>query len=89
MVNFALGLFKALRMVFSGLEMATPTLMESITAMFNAIVEAVTNIVTAFAQWVSENAPLVAMLLGIGLLVGVVARYGRRIWTAIRGFLPF
>jgi len=70
--------------------MATPVpLTEAISNMFSAIVTAITNVISGFAAWVAENAPLIASIIGIGVLVGLLTRYGRRIWEMIRGVLPF
>ena len=68
----------------------SPTnLTQAITQMFNALVTAIATTVQAIANWITENADLIASLVMLGLIIAVVVRFGRRAFEAIRGLLPF
>jgi len=68
---------------------SAPSLTEAIGQMFNAIVTALTATISAIASWITQNADLIAALVMLGIIVGLVFRYGRRIFEAIRGMLGF
>jgi len=65
-----------------------PSLIEALTAMFNALVSAFTAIVTQLASWIEQNAGLIAGLVMIGIVIALVFRYGRRLFEMIRGIIP-
>jgi len=70
--------------------MASPVnLTQAITQMFNALVNALATTITAIANWITENADLIASLTMLGLIIYATVRFGRRAFEAIRGILPF